>query len=99
MSNETIRIGLCGRGYEQIEISTEEGLERLPHHRVLSTVWGDLDSALFSEDLREVHHEIGIEWYNVEDNLEALSPAEHKRRDPGRARIRTPWESIPEGSR
>lgn len=89
------RITTTGAGYEQIQAETEDGETAiLQHHRVLAWVWGELDSPLFSEDAREVHHVEGVPWLNVEWNLEGLTPAEHRERDPGRARIRAPWDGV-----
>ena len=88
-----IRIDTKGNGYEEIQIRTRDGIERLQHHRVLAYAWGNLDSPLFADDAREIHHQSGIEWDNRESNLDALSPEEHRAVDPGRSRIRTPWES------
>lgn len=87
------RLTTTGAGYEQIQAECRDGSTAvLQHHRVLAWVWHDLESPLFSEDLREVHHDRPIPWLNTEDNLEALTPAEHREIDPGRARIRAPWD-------
>lgn len=97
MTSETIRFGLCGRGYEHVEIHVDGDRYSLPHHRILSTAWGDLDSVFFSEDLREVHHETPVRWMNLEENLSAVTPEEHREIDPGRRQIRTAWDRLDGG--
>jgi len=94
MSPGSIRLGLCGRGYEHVEIRIDGDRYTLPHHRILASVWGDLDSVFFSEDLREVHHKKAVRWFNIEENLEALTPLEHREKDEGRAQIRTAWDRL-----
>ncbi len=83
------RLDLSGDGYEQIR--ADDG-RTLSHHRLLMWAWGELESPFFSEDAREIHHERGVEWYNLEMELSALTPEEHREVDPGRARIRAPWD-------
>lgn len=87
----TVRIDVTPTGYEQIR--TADG-STLQHHRVLLFAWGRLDSVFFENDAREVHHSEPIKWLNFEASLSALSPAEHREVDPGRARISTPWDDV-----
>ena len=77
-----------GEGYEELRVC---GC-RILHHRVLAFAWGLLDSLCFSEDMREVHHNQQVRWLNIQDNLTALSPEDHREVDDGRARITTPWD-------
>lgn len=96
MSSKPARLTTNGNGYEQIQAWDDRGNQGvLQHHRVLAWVWGDLEELHFSEEIVEVHHEkTGIPWLNVEWNLEALTPEEHKRVDEGRARISAPWDRV-----
>jgi hypothetical protein len=94
MSPRSIQLGICGRGYEHVEIRIDGETHRLAHHRILSSLWGELESVHFSEDLREVHHRTPIRWLNTEENLEAVTPEEHREIDEGRAQIRTPWDRL-----
>lgn len=85
----TVRFDTNGDGYEQIRASDGQTIN---HHRLLMWAWGRLDSPFFSEDAREIHHEREVEWINFEMDLSALTPEEHREVDPGRARIKTPWD-------
>ena len=87
-----MRVRMNGNGYEEVRVEDGETRRALPHHRILSWVWGGLDSPFFEEDAREVHHVEPVEWLNTEENLRALTPAEHREVDPGRAQIRAPWD-------
>jgi len=77
-----------GEGYEELRVHGY----RILHHRVLAFAWGLLNSPHFSEDTREVHHNQPVRWLNIEDNLTALTPEDHREADDGRARITTPWD-------
>ena len=98
MSDRDPRLGTNGNGYEQIRAARSDGsYAALNHHRVLMFAWGRLDSPFFSEDAREVHHETGVEWCNIEPELSAVTPWEHMEIDDGRAQIRTPWNELGSG--
>jgi len=90
--SSSVRIRTTGSGYRYVEVVEEDGRSSIPAHRVLSYGWGDLDSALFSEDMREIHHRIPIPWLNTEENLEPLTPEAHRARDARRREIAAPWD-------
>ena len=94
-----VRIGTNGNGYEQIRAPSPDGdtYHALNHHRLLLYAWGYLDSPWFEDDAREVHHETSVEWVNHEREMVALSPQDHREVDPGRARIRAPWDDLGRG--
>lgn len=87
----TVRIDVTPTGYEQIRTSDGSCIQ---HHRLLAFAWGMLDSVFFEADAREIHHSQPVKWFNFERDLSALSPAEHRDVDPGRARISTPWDDL-----
>jgi len=61
-------------------------------HRLLMYAWGYLDSPFFTEDMREIHHLDPPKDLNIESNLDALTPEDHRDVDESRARLITPWD-------
>ena len=55
--------------------SWEDGRDRYVYvHRLAAVAWGILDGL---DDPRHVHHVDGINWLNIEENLEARAPDRH----------------------
>ena len=74
---DPLRFSDTGEGYQYVaDTSPHEGVERPVYlHRLAAVAWGILDSLADDE---HVHHEILIPWYNVEENLTAVQPDDHR---------------------
>lgn len=72
-------------GYQFILAGRRFPAAMLAEHRLLAYAWGELDD-LWDEET-EVDHVNGVEWCNIEDNLEAIPADEHGRRTRRRAAL------------
>ena len=63
-------------------------------HRLLMYGWGELDSVFFSNDMGESHHNENPKDLNIRDNLQSLTPKEHRDLDSTRAQLVTPWDRL-----
>lgn len=94
MGKVRVCYSLSGNGYRSIHAQDENNRGHILEHRLLMYARGELDSPFFAKDMREIHHVNGDKQLNVEWNLMALTPNEHKDIDPERAKIITPWDRV-----
>lgn len=67
------------RGYETVQMDTDNGVRRCKIHRLNALAWGMIDMDELFKPKVDIHHKNGIQWDNRESNLEALSRSEHMR--------------------
>lgn len=60
-------------GYERAECATNGEMVRI--HRLAAVAWFGYDAVVGND----VHHEKPIPWLNTEENVEPLSPSDHRR--------------------
>lgn len=78
MSGDTPRLYTTGRGYEEFRRPGRQGVnDGMKHHRLLAYAWGEIDSL---DDHRHIDHRIEVRWLNIQGNLRAKDPTDHRRR-------------------
>jgi len=65
------------QGYERWRCQASGTSDEVAVHRLLATLKVDELSEL---DGKHVHHKSGVEWHNTLDNIEVLTPKEHRKR-------------------
>ena len=94
MSPETVTTITNGRGYKYLRAIDGSKQGNIAVSRLLMYAWGELESPFFSNDMHEVHHLDLGSYVNIEDNLMALTPKEHREIDDKRANLITPWDRV-----
>jgi hypothetical protein len=70
----SIRIRYNGNGYEYFSVIEDGECHDLNYHRLLASI------DVHPEDMegKEVHHKDGTKCWNYRDNLEVVTPEEHR---------------------
>jgi hypothetical protein len=78
---EIAQFGIQTDGYEQWKCEAGPGkADTVTVHRLLASLKVDDLSELGG---KEVHHKSGVEWHNTPENIEVLTPKEHRQRHKG----------------
>ena len=77
---DTAAFDMNPRGYERWRCRAGGRYDEVRVHRLLATL--KIDELAELED-KHVHHKSGVEWHNTLENVEVLTPAEHRERHAG----------------